>query len=228
MEDHILNVDFLECFRRGIAEVVYDSEQALLVRVNGGSIFFHMGSGEEGRKALSDVAPGPEGFCLVVARDNDIRDYLINERGYRFHEGCYQAVYDKKEPVPTEGRITLRNPDPCDFELFNSTYEIGDEDMKREAFAKPDFFGGYEDGKLVGFVGIHNEGAMGYLFVAPEYRGMGYAREMQAMLMNRLISEGAYPYGQIYESNEASLTLQRKMGLTISDDMIYWLWKGAD
>ena len=38
------------------------------------------------------------------------------------------------------------------------------------------------------------------------------------------INEGFIPYGQIIVGNNASLNLQKKLGLTISDNKVMWLW----
>ena len=165
-----------------------------------------------------------------MAHDREIRDYLVSELGYGNYKGCYQALYDRKEKLPLKGTLIFHNPDMSEFEKFLSTYEIGDDEMKREEFASPGFFGAYikdDDGKeeMVGYVGEHLEGSIGMLYVFPEWRGRGFALEMQSYMLNRALEMGAYSYGQIFEDNEASIALSRKMGLKFSDGMVYWTWK---
>ena len=229
MKDQALGADILEAVRRDTADIIYDSENVLLVKIKDSSVFFHIGGGEEGRESLKLVFPDEDGFSLVVAHDLEIREYLMNEMGYINDRGCYQAVYEGGR-IPVDSQLTFHKPLEEDFEKFRSTYGIGNDEMKRELFDSPDFFGTYitdDEGreKMVGYVGEHLEGSIGMLYVFPEFRKRGYAYEMQAFMLNRAIDKGAIPFGQIYEDNEASLALSHKMGLTFSRSLLYWLWK---
>ena len=79
------------------------------------------------------------------------------------------------------------------------------------------------NGILAGFIGTHHEGSMGMLEIFPEYRRLGLGYALESALIRRLMEQGAIPYCQVYEGNEASLRLQRKLGLTFSDEFVYWL-----
>ena len=38
------------------------------------------------------------------------------------------------------------------------------------------------------------------------------------------LEQGVYPYGQVWWDNEPSLALQRKVGMTLSEELIFWLF----
>ena len=229
MKDPALSANFLEALHRGTADIIYDTENVLLVNIKDSSVFFHIGGGAEGREALKLVFSDEDGVSLVVAHDLEIREYLMAEMGYKNDRGCYQAVYEG-DKIQVDSQLTFHTPAEEDFELFRSTYGIGDDEMKRELFNSPEFMGGYindENGNevMAGYVGEHLEGSIGMLYVFPEFRKRGLAYEMQAFMINRAIDKGSIPFGQIYEDNAASLALSHKMGLTFSRSKLYWLWK---
>ena len=66
---------------------------------------------------------------------------------------------------------------------------------------------------------------MGMLHVFPEFRGRGYAYELESFMINKKLSEGSTPYCHIIYDNAASLSLQKKLGLEIAAQYIFWAHK---
>ena len=56
-----------------------------------------------------------------------------------------------------------------------------------------------------------------------EYRRQGIGRALEAFLINLHLSMGYTPYGMVAEGNEASLSLQNRLGLCISKERLYWI-----
>ena len=44
-------------------------------------------------------------------------------------------------------------------------------------------------------------------------------------MIARTLKEGFIPFGQVEKGNHASLALQKKIGMTVSDNLICWMWK---
>ena len=84
-------------------------------------------------------------------------------------------------------------------------------------------FGVFLKGEIAGFAGTHEERSMGLLEILPEYRRLGLAYALEAHLINHLLSQGRVPFCQVAIVNVASIRLQQKLGLTISDQVVYWL-----
>lgn len=102
----------------------------------------------------------------------------------------------------------------------------------REHYSHPEFFplaeierrceagtvlGGFDEaGELVGYIGTHAEGSMGMLEVFEGHRRRGYAVELEGAKANEHLSHGWTPWAQIFVDNQASIELQRKLGLTLT------------
>ena len=101
--------------------------------------------------------------------------------------------------------------------------EWADEEYVRGRILAKVMYGAYVEDRLVGFVGIHEEGSTGLLYVEDTYRGMGIGKSLEAFIINRQKEWGYIPYGQVVVGNEASVQLQESMGLYLSKDTVLWL-----
>ena len=224
----VLYVDMLESLRQEDAEIIYDSKTALLLQLKSWSLYLLAATDlEEGRKLLSGLIPDEKGETVLVLRGKDLQS-IAEEMGFRSSDPCFQTLYEKNEPLPVNSELVIRHPDKEEYEMICHTYTlpIGEEEILA-CIDQPEFAAGYIDGKLAGFIGLHSEGSIGMLHVMDEFRGRGYALDLSAFMINGRLAAGAYPYGQVFIDNEASIALQKKLGLTFSDDYIYWMWKPA-
>ncbi|MCD7862384.1 MAG: GNAT family N-acetyltransferase [Lachnospiraceae bacterium] len=79
------------------------------------------------------------------------------------------------------------------------------------------------EARLAGFIDTHSEGALGMLQVRPPYRGRGIAVALESFMINQALGRDEIPFGHIFEGNEASLQLQRKLGLNVTDVILWWV-----
>jgi tRNA (guanine37-N1)-methyltransferase len=98
----------------------------------------------------------------------------------------------------------------------------------KERIASHEMFGAFfvsDDGKeqFAGFIGKHVEGSIGMLTVFPEFRRNKVALALETYMLNRDIELGMTPYGNIIETNTASLAVLEKLGGYISKTPIFWL-----
>ncbi|MCQ2770854.1 MAG: GNAT family N-acetyltransferase, partial [Clostridia bacterium] len=162
--------------------------------------------------------------ATIIVHTKELIDYFLS-KGYIYKGPCYQVLYDSNDPLEYEKRLCIKHPDMSDYEKASKTYFLyqGDEFLKD--FKSKNFFGAYFDNKIVGYMGIHSDGSMGMLHIFDEYRGLGYAMELQKFMINHQLSKGEYAYGQVFIDNIASMSLQRKLGMKVSDDYIGWMKK---
>ena len=123
------------------------------------------------------------------------------------------------------GRLALRDAEEADLPVLTATYELVSADEMRLIVKRRKLVLGFDGGSLAGFMGEHLEGSMGLLYVFPEFRRRGYATELENAVIAKTLREGYIPFGQIEKNNSASMALQRKLGLAVSDRMICWMWK---
>ena len=104
-------------------------------------------------------------------------------------------------------------------------YHLGSEEYVRERIGAGAVFGVYIEGMLCGFIGSHDDGSMGMLYVEDAYRRQGLAASLESYLINRQREQGFVPYAHIVDGNEASIRLQENLGLNLSEPVIWWLYR---
>lgn len=215
-----LYADMRAALREGRAEIIYDSETALMLQETVCGVYFLAAQTAQDAKTL--LGSLRERDPVVVLHGKALFDIAL-QLGYEVDPPCRQVMYDAA-PLPVSGCLALRHPDEADFPTVNANYALEQLQELYKDFEKPDFLGGYLDGKLVCFAGLHCEGSMGLLTVLPDYRRRGYAQQIYSALVNSQLEKGRIPYAQIYADNVSSLCLQKKLGFSISDDYIAWSW----
>lgn len=221
--DPALYADMNAYLLSGEWETAYDSPTALWMKWKRG--WLHAVAAFDLAEARQLLAQIPREDAVVLRGCAGLRE-LAAGLGFSGCNPCVQVVYEKTEPVPVRTELSIRHPDEKDFQAFAESYEMGGGDELREDFASPDFLGGYLGEEFVGYIGVHGEGSMGLLHVFPPYRRRGYAEALYGTLINNQLQKGRLPFAQIIADNEKSLQLQWKMGVRISDGLVYWLWRG--
>ena len=85
--------------------------------------------------------------------------------------------------------------------------------------------GAFVDGTLAGFAGFHGEGSIGLLEVLPAYRRRGLGEALLRGAVRLALERGQYAFGQVLIDNAPSLALQKKVGMTLSEQPLYWLFR---
>lgn len=221
--DPALYADIEAYLASGEWHVEYESPTALCLAWDRG--WLHAIAAWDLNEARELIARVPKGDAMVLRGCEGLRE-LAGELGFNGCEPCIQAVYESREPLPVKTELTIRHPDESDFQKVYDTYFMGSEEEIREDVDSPDFLGGYLDGRMVGYIGLHGDGSMGMLFVFPEFRRRGFAEALYRTLINNQLKKGRTPFAQVIKGNGNSLALQRKLGLRISDGIVYWMWQG--
>nr|WP_304442847.1 GNAT family N-acetyltransferase [uncultured Acetatifactor sp.] len=86
-------------------------------------------------------------------------------------------------------------------------------------------YGAFLEGRQVGFVGTHDEGSLGMLFVEEPFRGRGIGASLEAYVVNRMLERGQTPYGHVAVGNAASERLQERLGFYKAEKTFWWLEK---
>ena len=220
------NIDYLgldRVLRRGTGEIIEQSENLLFIRDSVSRAYM---------LACEDAAEGADVLARRLGEKADllmVADLSLGREAFRrfgFSGGieCYQAAWYGGIP-DTSPTLRIRRADENDLDMLVRSYDHlspGDLELivKRRKLLL-----GYEGGDLVGFIGEHLEGSLGLLHVFPPFRRRGFGEALEKIMIAETMREGYVPFGQITKDNEASLRLQRKLGLTISENLICWMWK---
>ena len=71
-------------------------------------------------------------------------------------------------------------------------------------------------------MGFHEEGSIGLLEVLPHRRRLGLGEILQRSAVNLALERGQLAFGQVFYTNTASLTLQRRVGMELSEGRMFW------
>ena len=206
-------VDMTESLRRGAGRLLYNGDEGSLVLSTDGTFL------------LSDIQDGallcekirtlcPAAPKLFTVKSDECSVYVSMR--------CSQWGYEKGEPpcpVTADIRpLTQEHAAPA-----ASVYHDGDGAYIRNRIEHGALFGVFESDALAGFAGFHDDSSMGMLEILPPFRRRGYAAQLEAFLIAAALKEGRTPYCHVVDGNEASLHLQRKMGLTCTRLPAIWV-----
>ena len=209
--------------RRGTGEVIEAREGALFIRDSvSGAYFLGCSDGKAGAAVLDAHLPGD--IRLLMVSDAALGREVFARYGFSPLLECRQAAY--YGPLPeTPTALEVRPARESDLPLLLRAYTLVSPEELALIVHRKKLLLGYAGGQLVGFVGEHLEGSMGLLYVFPAHRRKGYASALERAMIAQTMREGFVPFGQVEKSNLASLALQKKLGMTVSDDLICWMWK---
>lgn len=229
MEQNIIRFLERDTLRCVAARELYKQEGSNVLAFTGEALLMEA----DGLYALSaDSAEGAMRACetvsdmrLLVCDCAAAAPLLIKRYGFTRSRACYNVIYPKKEPVPVEQGAFLAPMDIADAPRVIECYDLLPPEQVRRHIMDGTLLGGYVGGEWAGFIGLHDEGSMGMLYIFPSARRRGLGYTLEGLLINRLLSEGRLPWAQIFTDNTASLALQEKLGLARSDEEIVWLSK---
>ena len=223
---NIDGIDYLgldRVLKRGSGDIIADREDALLVRDRVSGAYLLACEDAEAGLQLLDRCAGPDLSLLMVS------DYALGQKAfekYGFSEKleCYQVAYYGEKPRADTG-LSVRTAEEEDIPVLIRNYRMISPEELEKVVRRKSILLGYHQGQLVGFIGEHLEGSMGILYVFPEFRHRGFGSALQTHFIARTMDEGYIPFGQVEKDNPESLRLQKRIGMTVSDRLMLWMWK---
>jgi GNAT superfamily N-acetyltransferase len=213
----------LQCIARGTADVLEENEHGIFLRDTVSDAYMlTTGNTEEGIRWLKKHEALQ--YPLLALFQSDLVAFARKRYALLSMIDSFQAVYEKKEPPVCNKDIEIQVASEEDDKLIAAHYTLLNEQKRKKVIRSGKLFLGRHKGEVVGFIGQHLEGSMGLLEILPEHRGKGYGTALESYLIARMLAKGQLPFCQIEADNEKSLNLQKKLGLTISNEHIYWLF----
>lgn len=222
-QDYLLNACVIEPILTDSAEVLYADRTCVMIKDKASEVY----SLQTEDLALAEELIRRFPIKVLVAQNRKLSDFALERLGFSEPVPCYQGVY--------LGAPFEIQEDP-DFSFRLMREEEADDATKMYHFDRESalkhirlgyVYGGYDKEGIVGMIGMHLQGSMGLLYVQERARRKGYAEIMEKHLINSLLKRNLVPYCHVVEGNTASLSLQKKLGLSISSSMLYWLHKEA-
>ncbi len=211
-----------ECLRRGLGEVLLANEGAVVVELPTGARLVMGPSRRELRRALACFGTG-ERVVLVCGGRTLAREVARVTEGHA--RSCHVVVWRGEAPAGDSSR-DIRVLTPAYAGLIREHYSHVEYLAPGEleaALASGAFLGGFDQGRLVGFVGEHAEGAMGVLEVLEDHRRQGWGSALAAAKVARTLELGQTPWAEVWPDNTASLALEKRMGFEVFPASQFWV-----
>lgn len=167
----------------------------------------------------------PQGHDLFCAHNERAADALARAFALKERMPCAQWVYTGKEPPQAHG-YDIRPLPPQLVPAAAAHYHLVDDSEAYFAacVAEGKLWGAFRQGRLAGFVGLHNEGSIGMLEVFADSRRLGIGYCLEAFVIGYCLKKGRTPYAQVVKGNEASMALQKKLGMQQCKKPAIWLY----
>ena len=215
-----LNIHMMEFLNRGLGEIAY--EEGLNLILTGQGIHELTAESEEAAKRMLQTYGNNINECVV--NQEFLKDLLEREYGMKVYGSFYQACYTLKEAMPVKHK-DIRRLDMSVLDYVTAHYANESEEYLAGRISAGMMYGAYVEDCLVGFVGIHSDGSCGMLYVDEAYRGRSIGMSLEAFIINTVKNNGYVPFGHVSAENTASLQMQEKLGLYLSETPIWWLRK---
>ncbi|MEW9923291.1 GNAT family N-acetyltransferase [Clostridium butyricum] len=218
----LLNIGMIEPICRCTAEILYAEIDGVLIREKKSNAYMiSVDDFEIGRKLIDTI----EESSLIVSHQQFMVDYILNRFKLTQSLECVQAVYMSRNKLPVKKyELEINKLKVEQIKLILEHYDKLSINEIEILLKNGKIFGGYKNGKLIGFVGNHLEGSIGLLEVFPKYRCLGYGTILESYIINKMIDESLVPFAQIEIDNKESMILQTKLGFEISKDCLYWIF----
>ncbi|MBG0767774.1 MAG: GNAT family N-acetyltransferase [Spirochaetaceae bacterium] len=211
-------IDLIEPLEEGVAEVLIADEDGVLLHVQDTAYVATLFN-PEAADTFAEAVPTSKGPISVHAGP---LVSAFKERGLTDPLECMQAVYPSTQLLVEDESIIIRPLMDRDLPVVLQHYKLVDEAYILERFQAGVMIAAEIDGNLAGFMGRHIECSMGMLEVLPQYRRRHVGEALERTYINHLLSQDITPYCHVVAGNTASLSLQRKLGLEVSAELVYW------
>ena len=221
--NRLLYIDMLEVLRRGTAQIRRAGPDGVLLYDPPSEVWF---LDAETPAALEEMLPMLDGCDNLTGHQMWYKDKLAAHFGFQTEQICRQSAWLSPQPpvVPSfDGELRWLDRSWAVWTEEHYSHSFGGVSYMEDAIDRG-MLGAFVDGQPAGFIATHIEGSMGMLEVLPQYRRRGIGEALLLAMTASCLERGIYPYGQVWADNDPSLALQRKVGMTLSEELLFWLF----
>ena len=222
LDDEVFYAVLIDLIHRDLGEILAAGPRGVLVRTDQGVGLISARDADSATAMLDILAP--KNCHTFVVFDEEILSVVEAKFGCGQRTPVHAAIY-RGDPIPEiqrpELKIETLGEQWAGFVVDH--YGMDDADYVRSRVEAGEIWGLFRGEEILGFIGLHVQGAMGLLEILPDHRRQGYAEYLLTYLTNRLLGEGRLPHDHIIVGNEASVRLQEKLGFEITERTAWWV-----
>lgn len=168
------------------------------------------------------------GYPLVCMQGKELCDLFAELYPGKARQDVQRYIWTKSTAPKGPRTLFYRDCIPEDYQWIRERYALSSDEELKIAIERKNILLAFEDEEPVGFAGLHLEGSMGMLVVFEGYQRKGYAKEIEARIIDKALKQGLVPYCEVFEGNEISMHLQEVMGLEPFDETVAWFFEPED
>jgi len=224
LDDQVFYADMIDSLASGRATILSSGPMGVLLLSDNDTHMMASADQATAEALVETMAAGWSASPLVVAHDEFSASVLEQRFGFDRQTPCWSSALIKSAPPPIiRADLHIETLGQQWASTISEHYWLDDLAYVCERIDAGVMLGAFRGDTLLGFVGRHQEGAMGMLEVLPEHRRQGVAEYLMTHLIAQIIHEGRTPYDHIIVGNQASVALQLKLGFTISQRVLRWM-----
>lgn len=137
---------------------------------------------------------------------------------------CHTFFWAEEKMPERKKTLRFEQAKPDNLDWIEKRYDLLDKEELGQYIGHGSIWIACKENTKVGFVGRHEEGSMGLLYVEEGFRRQGCAAIMEKFMIERMMGQGLIPYADVFDDNDASIALQKKIGMKRMKEPVYWLW----
>lgn len=220
--DALCYVNMQEVLDRDTADVLWAGADGVLLYENCFGGYMMSAQTPAAADAMLALVPPCRHF---VGHEPWYKERVGRKYGLDREEQIYvHAVWTRPQPPalpPVDAELRLLEPCHAEFVHAHYSHTHGLRHC-RETIGRG-MYGAFVDGAPAGFIGFHEEGAMGLLEVLPAYQRRGLGLALLLAQTRLALERGRRAFAQIITDNAPSAALHRRAGFALSDRPLFWL-----
>ncbi len=225
LKDEVLYADMIAVYKQDNCDVLYDETDGILLYEHTSQTY--LASANKRAGAIDILNEIPQDYKIFIAHDHIFEEFANTSFNYKHVEYKYNYVYQRKEYfVVKESDIVFKNLDSTHVPMVKKHCSLaeGFSSNYLDKRVEVGMLGAFMNDDLVGFVGIHENNALGMLEIFNDYRHLGIGLQLQCTYINQLLKDKSKVpvYTQVNASNEESMKLHEKLYFTKAVNSCIW------
>ena len=202
-------------------EIIFDSENGICVFNKEFDLHIVCSDSFETAKAIINKID----ICNRVILKNDYEVKAINEKfSFNNKMECWHTIYTKNATKSHITGLTFSDLNKNSLNFILNTYneEVDKDKILRNDLTSKFIIAKYFD-KLAGYIGVHEDGEIGYLYVSPTFRKKGIATALINKMVERFENDNETAFCLIEIHNTNSINLHKKLNSIFAKN-VFWLY----
>lgn len=220
--DRLRNINIINFMKQYPIKSVDIEGQSVMVRGTSDKNWVYLSSKSETEllSLINRLSRNDDNFAVV---EDWMVPYILKDSGKEENLTCIKLYLPDNVSLPAcKCKISELSVEDAEYIYDNYKYQnFTCIEYIKDRITRGIGLGIYESNKLTAWIITHDDGAMGFLNVLPEYRRRGYGLELTVSLVQKLRAAGEIPFVHIEEGNIKSMSLALKLGF-VKDRRVNW------